>query len=42
MGLYLFGVIMALLSALLFKNTVLSGEPEPFIMELPDYGARVA
>ena len=37
LGLYLFGVIMALLSALLFKNTVLSGEPEPFIMELPDY-----
>lgn len=37
LGLYLFGVIMALLLALLFKNTVLSGEPEPFIMELPDY-----
>lgn len=35
--LYLFGIIMGILSALLFKNSVLKGEPAPFVMELPDY-----
>jgi ferrous iron transport protein B len=35
--LYSFGIIMGILSALLFKNSVLKGEPAPFVMELPDY-----
>ncbi len=35
--LYLFGILMGILSALLFKNSVLKGEPAPFVMELPDY-----
>ncbi len=42
-GLYILGVIMALIIALLFKNTLFRGEAVPFVMELPDYrmpGAR--
>lgn len=35
--LYAFGIIMGILSALLLKNSVLKGEPAPFVMELPDY-----
>ena len=35
--LYLFGVCMGILSALLLKKSVLKGEPAPFVMELPDY-----
>lgn len=35
--LYLFGIIMGILSALLLKNSILKGEPAPFVMELPDY-----
>ena len=35
--LYALGVLMGLLSSLLFKNSVLRGEPAPFLMELPDY-----
>ena len=35
--LYLFGICMGILSALLLKNSVLKGEPAPFLMELPDY-----
>ena len=34
---YLLGVLMGLLSAAFLKNTVLRGEPAPFLMELPDY-----
>ena len=36
-GLYLFGVCMAILTALLFKHTLFRGEPVPFVMELPNY-----
>ena len=36
-GLYLFGVSMAILTALLFKRTLFRGEPVPFVMELPNY-----
>lgn len=36
-GLYLFGVCMAILTALLFKCTLFRGEPVPFVMELPNY-----
>lgn len=37
LALYGFGVLMGILSALLLKNSVLKGEPAPFLMELPDY-----
>ena len=36
-GLYLFGIGMAILTALLFKHTLFKGEPVPFVMELPNY-----
>ncbi len=36
---YAIGVALALLSALLLKNTVLRGEATPFVMELPPYRA---
>lgn len=36
-GLYLLGIIVAILSAKLFRMTILKGEPAPFIMELPRY-----
>lgn len=36
-SIYLLGIIVAVLSALLFKNTLLKGEPAPFVMELPPY-----
>lgn len=35
--LYFSGIVMGILSALLFKNSILKGEPAPFVMELPDY-----
>ncbi|MFH1714895.1 MAG: ferrous iron transport protein B [Elusimicrobiota bacterium] len=34
---YLFGVCAALITAKLLKKTMLSGESEPFVMELPPY-----
>lgn len=36
-GLYLLGILMAVLSALLMKKTVFKGEAVPFVMELPNY-----
>lgn len=36
-GIYLFGIIVAIASAKLFKSTVFKGESEPFVMELPVY-----
>ena len=36
-GLYIFGVCMTILTALLFKRTLFRGEPEPFVMELRNY-----
>jgi ferrous iron transport protein B len=36
---YAIGVILSLLCALLLKATVLSGDPTPFVMELPPYRA---
>ena len=35
--LYLLGIGVAVLSALLFRRTILKGESSPFIMELPPY-----
>lgn len=36
-GLYFSGIIIAILYALLLKNTKFRGEPVPFVMELPNY-----
>ena len=42
-GLYLLGILIGILVALLFKSTLFRGEAVPFVMELPNYrlpGAR--
>lgn len=42
-GLYVLGIVMGILIALLYKNTLFRGEAVPFVMELPNYrmpGAR--
>ena len=36
-GLYLLGIVMAILAALLFRGTLFKGEAVPFVMELPNY-----
>ncbi len=36
-GLYFLGILVAVLVALLTKNTVFQGEAVPFVMELPNY-----
>ncbi len=36
-GLYLFGIIMGIITALITKNTSFKGEAVPFVMELPNY-----
>ena len=36
-GMYVFGTIMALISAAVIGRTVLKGRPEPLLLELPDY-----
>lgn len=36
-GIYLLGMVVAVLTALLLKNTVLKGKNAPFVMELPPY-----
>lgn len=36
-GLYLLGIVAAILVALLFKGTLFKGEAVPFVMELPNY-----
>lgn len=37
MGLYVGGIFVGILMALLFKNTLFKGNPIPFVMELPNY-----
>ncbi len=37
MLLYLMGIFVGILSALLFKRTLYRGKPVPFVMELPNY-----
>ena len=37
MGLYLSGIIIAILVGLVFKNTIFRKDEEPFILELPEY-----
>lgn len=42
-GLYMFGILMGIITALVFNGTMFKGEPVPFVMELPNYrmpGAR--
>ena len=36
-GLYLLGIVVAVVVALLFKETLFKGEAVPFVMELPNY-----
>ena len=36
-GIYLLGILIALITARLLKSTVFHGESEPFVMELPPY-----
>lgn len=35
--LYLFGIIVGIISGLLLKSTIFKGNPVPFVMELPNY-----
>ncbi len=37
MGLYLFGMLTGVLSALVLNRTAFKGKPVPFVMELPNY-----
>ena len=36
-GLYVTGMVVGVLSGLFFKKTLFSGEPAPFVLELPPY-----
>lgn len=36
-GLYLLGIVVGILLALLYNGTLFKGEPVPFVMELPNY-----
>ncbi|AKG38641.1 iron transporter FeoB [Infirmifilum uzonense] len=36
-SMYLLGIALALIMALLFRRTILKGKPSPFILELPHY-----
>ena len=36
-GLYILGIVMGILAALLMRKTMFSGEAVPFVMELPNY-----
>lgn len=36
-GLYLFGIVVAVLTGLIMRHTLLRGSPTPFLMELPAY-----
>lgn len=36
-GLYVFGIVLGIVMALLLKGTIFRGKPVPFVMELPNY-----
>lgn len=36
-GMYVLGIVVGILVALLFKRTIFKGNPVPFVMELPNY-----
>lgn len=42
LGLYLLGIVVAILMGLLFKNTMFNKNEEPFILELPEYKVPMA
>lgn len=37
LGLYLLGIVVGIIVALIYERTVLRGNPVPFVMELPNY-----
>ncbi|QYO66983.1 ferrous iron transport protein B [Leptolyngbya sp. 7M] len=37
LGMYLLGIVVAILAAFIFKRTILKAPPPPFIMEMPPY-----
>ena len=37
LGLYLLGIVVGILAAILYKSTLFHGEAVPFVMELPNY-----
>lgn len=37
MGLYLFGIVVGIISAVIMRKTLFNGEAVPFVMELPNY-----
>lgn len=39
LSIYLAGIVLAIITGLILKNTLFKGEPAPFIMELPPYHA---
>lgn len=36
-GLYVMGIVIGIIAALIFKNTLFKGDSAPFVMELPSY-----
>lgn len=36
-GLYVLGILVGIVTALIFKHSLFKGEPVPFVMELPNY-----
>ena len=36
-GIYLLGIVLGILNALILRHTIFKGEAVPFVMELPDY-----
>ncbi|MCS5945477.1 hypothetical protein LNP25_05970 [Klebsiella variicola subsp. variicola] len=36
-SLYVLGIVMAILTGLMLKHTIMRGEASPFVMELPVY-----
>lgn len=37
LGIYALGIIIAIISGLILKNTLFKGDPSPFVMEMPAY-----
>lgn len=37
LGLYIMGIVVGILVALIYKHTLVKGDPVPFVMELPNY-----
>ena len=41
-GVYLLGILVSILMAVLYKSSFFKGEPVPFVMELPNYRMPMA